>query len=140
MKNPSIQTSDKKAPINSRLAIRMHAQRRAANVYTPQGRSDLIRRMLQMSTARDRRGDQRKGVSIEMYNGEPYMVNPPYGYIPFAMTANKDDLEKAINYCGMKKKQYEQSGDWNRMWLFAQRQSMLAGVLNHLVRFKYVNQ
>ncbi len=121
---------------STNIASRM--QRLSSDLYSAEGRQQMIRRMLRSASIRNPQVNQ--GISIEMFNGEPLMVNPPNGYLPFAMNADKESLEKAINFCGVKKRQYEQSGDWYRMWLYAQRQSFLAGVMNHLIRFKMINQ
>lgn len=137
--NKGIQTSPEKANVKSPLNMQMKDQRESADVYTPDGRQRVIKRILQNAVMRQDHGKTQKSVSLEMFNGEPMMVNPPYGYLPFALAADKDALEKAINYCGMKKRQFEQSGDYFRMWMYAQRQSLLAGVMSHLIRFKLVN-
>jgi len=111
--------------------------RRAAETYTEEMHQRFIRRMLKNMPSLRHEG---KSISIRQYNGEPWMVNPPYGFLPFALMSEKGEVDKealikAINWCGDRKTQYEKSGDYYRMWLFAQRQSMLAGILTHLVNF-----
>jgi len=113
-------------------------ERKAAEGYSEETHQRFIRRMLKNMPKLRHEG---KSISIQQLNGEPWMVNPPYGFLPFALMSEKGEVSKealikAINWCGDRKKQYEKSGDFYRMWLFAQRQSMLAGILTHLVKFE----
>ena len=112
--------------------------RNTAKAYSEETRQRFIRRMLKNMPIKQHSG---KNMSIQMYNGEPMMIDPPYGFLPFALMSEKGEvsqeaLAKAINFCGEKKKQFEKSGDFYRMWLYAQRQSMLSGILTHLVKFR----
>jgi hypothetical protein len=111
--------------------------RAASRIYGEQLHQLFIRRLLKNISVPQGQG---RSISIQQQNGEPFAVNPPYGFLPFAMLSAKGEispeaLKKAIDYCGAKRNQYEKSGDYYRCWLFAQRQSMLAGVLEHLVSF-----
>lgn len=113
------------------------SMRNTAKGYTEEMKQRFIRRVLKNVSIPSHK---EKDISIQMYNGEPRMVNPPYGFLPFALMAekgqaDKEALVKAINFCGDRKKEYEKSGDYFRMWLYAQRQSLLAGILTHLVKF-----
>jgi hypothetical protein len=113
------------------------SMRNASKSYTEEKRMHFIRRMLKNVSIPEHK---EKDIQIQMYNGQPMMSNPPYGFLPFMLMSergevSKEALIKAINWCGDRKKEYEKSGDYFRMWLFAQRQSMLSGILTHLVKF-----
>jgi hypothetical protein len=91
-------------------------QRMASKIYSEEMRQMFIRRLLKNLPMKQHVG---KSVSIQYSNGEPMMSNPPYGFLPFALMSANGEIDK----------------DYYRMFLFAQRQSLLAGVLTHLVKF-----
>lgn len=102
------------------------------DIYSKPGQKNLMDRITRYNTVNVRKNTP---VQVNEWDGEVLTIDPPYGYLPFGMQASPKELKAAIKACGIKKYQFAQSGDYYRMWLYARRQRLLAGILNHLVTF-----
>lgn len=117
---------------NSTLRTYSPNDARIGDIYSPAGKKSLMDRILRYNMTKV---NKVKPVQINQWDGEVLTIDPPYGYIPFGMKASAQKLKEAIKECGIKKYQFAQSGDYYRMWLYARRQRLLAGILNHLITF-----
>ncbi len=111
--------------------------RALSRIYSEELRQRLINRVLRNAIVP--RKDARS-TTILWGDENSNMINPPYGYLPFAMAAKQgkvpvEELKKAITFCRQKRDEYAELGDYFRMWQYSQRESLLAGVYSHLVKF-----
>jgi hypothetical protein len=114
------------------------AHRAMSRVYSEELRQQLINRALS-SVSRAQKDNRSSQI---LFGDENHtMVNPPYGYLPFALAAQKglvkqDQLKEVIKFCKKKKDEYAELGDYSRMWRYAQREALLSGILSHIIKFK----
>ena len=70
------------------------------------------------------------GKNIKEYIGNPY------GIIPFAMSASREELIEAALAFETAKYELIRAGDYYKAWLYGRRQRMIEGVLTGMTQFK----
>lgn len=103
-----------------------------SDVYTDSGRLRIADRLVR-SLGTDGQSTvpmkMTAGIKVEWFDAMKLNTGDTYGYLPFALRANEDELKNAIQYCGARKEQFARYGDYFRAWLYGSRQALLAGVL-----------
>ena len=130
-------SSPRNTSLSPSIAAPAALSRAVSQVYSDELKQKIINRALR-SVVRAPKDD--RSVTIKIGMDDPLMVNPPYGYLPFAVAAQKgqvspERLQEVITYCAKKKWEYSRSGDTFRSWVYANRESMLAGIASHLTSF-----